>query len=307
MRPKWLLTSINIFTIVKSQSQPLCFFMAIDTLSKKLLKRMDQNILCIGLDSDYDKLPQLVKKNNSIEDAIFSFNKALVDATNEFAVAYKQNVVFYSGFGIEGLKALKKTNEYVKDKYPGIALIADCKRSEMLRSGQLAAKEIFEEFLFDSLTVTPWFGYDTVAPYVKYADKGVFVLCHDSNPTASEIQQLKLKNGRYLYEEVTQILRDKWNKTGNVFAEAGLTYPKELKRVREIAGEDMIILSPGLGAQGGEIEDVKFGMNKKGNNLIVAVSRSIIFASEEDNFAEKARETTSKLHNDLNSIRKGIN
>lgn len=268
---------------------------------------MDQNILCIGLDSDYDKLPQLVKKNNSIEDAIFSFNKALVDATNEFAVAYKQNVVFYSGFGIEGLKALKKTNEYVKDKYPGIALIADCKRSEMLRSGQLAAKEIFEEFLFDSLTVTPWFGYDTVAPYVKYADKGVFLLCHDSNPTASEIQQLKLKNGRYLYEEVTQILRDKWNKTGNVFAEAGLTYPKELKRVREIAGEDMIILSPGLGAQGGEIEDVKFGMNKKGNNLIVAVSRSIIFASEEDNFAEKARETTSKLHNDLNSIRKGIN
>jgi len=273
---------------------------------RKITQGMNKSLLCIGLDSDYEKLPEAVKKNNSLEKSIFDFNKEIIDSTHDLVLAYKPNVVFYSAYGISGLKALRRTNEYIKNKYPKISIIADCKRSEMLRSAELAAKELFDEFLFDALTVTPWFGYDTIEPYQQYKDKAVFILCHDSNPSAPEIQDIELKSGKLLYEYVTELVQKKWNRNGNVFIEAGLTFPRQLKQIRKISGDDMIILSVGLGRQGGKLEDIVYGLNTKGTNLIVSASRDIIFASQDKDFSIKARGKAKEICDNINIIRKEL-
>lgn len=270
---------------------------------QKITKEMKKSLLCIGLDSDYERLPETIKKNNSIEKSIFDFNQKIIDSTHDLVLAYKPNVVFYSAYGISGLKALKKTNEYIKNKHPNIAIIADCKKSEMLRGAELTAKELFEEFLFDAFSVTPWFGYDTIEPYQHYKNKAIFILCHDSNPSAPEIQDVKLKSGQFLYEYVTELVQKKWNKNGDVFIEAGLTFPRQLKQIRKISGDDMIILSVGLGHQGGKLEDIVYGLNTKGSNLIVSSSRNIIFASQDKNFHVKARDKAKEIFDNINIIR----
>jgi orotidine-5'-phosphate decarboxylase len=150
-----------------------------------------QSNICVGLDSDFEKLPDVVKKNSSLSAAVFQFNKEIIDATAEITPAYKLNIVCYAGYGIDGLKAMLETNKYIKKNHPNIKIIADSKRSEMKRTAELAAKELFDEFLFDATTMTPWFGFDTVELFLKYKDKAVFMLCHDSNPTAGDIQDLK--------------------------------------------------------------------------------------------------------------------
>jgi len=271
---------------------------------QKITQRMNNSLLCVGLDSDYEKLPDVVKKNSTLEESIFNFNKEIIDSTYDFVSAFKINVVFYAGYGISGLKALRKTNQYIKKYYPAIQIIADCKRSEMLRSAELAAKELFEEFLFDAFTVTPWFGYDTVEPYKKYKDKAIFITGHDSNPTAPEIQEVELKNGQFLYEYVAELIHKKWVQSGNVFIEAGLTYPKQLKKIREICGDEMIILAVGLGPQGGKLEDIVYGLNSKGNNLIISASRDIIFASLDKDFSVKARDKAKEISENINIIRR---
>lgn len=270
---------------------------------QKITRGMKKSLLCVGLDSDYDKLPETIKKNNSVEKSIFDFNKKIIDSTHDLVLAYKPNVVFYSAYGISGLKALKKTNEYIKKKYPKISIIADCKRSEMFRGAELAAKELFEEFLFDAFTVTPWFGYDTIEPYQQHKDKAIFVLCHDSNPSAPEIQDVKLKSGQFLYEYVAELIHKKWNRGGDVFIEAGLTFPRQLKQIRIICGDDMIILSVGLGRQGGRLEDIVYGLNTRGSNLIVSSSRDIIFASRDKDFHVKARDKAKEIFDNIDIIR----
>lgn len=271
---------------------------------QKITQGMKKSLLCIGLDSDYERLPESIKKNNSLEKSIFDFNKKIIDSTHDLVLAYKPNVVFYSAYGISGLKALKKTNEYIKNKYPNIAIVADCKRSEMFRGAELTAKELFKEFLFDAFTVTPWFGYDTIEPYQQYKDKAVFILCHDSNPSALEIQNVELKSGQFLYEYVTELIRKKWNRNGNVFIEAGLTFPRQLKQIRKISGDDMIILSVGLGHQGGKLKDIIYGLNTKGSNLIVSASRDIIFASQDKDFSVKARDKAKEIYDNISIIRR---
>lgn len=271
---------------------------------QKITQGMNKSLLCIGLDSDYERLPEAVKRNNTLEKSIFDFNKEIIDSTHDLVLAYKPNTVFYSAYGISGLKALRRTNEYIKNKYPKMTIIADCKRSEMFRGAELTAKELFKEFLFDAFTVTPWFGYDTVEPYQQYKDKAVFVLCHDSNPSAPDIQNVELKNGKFLYEYVAELIHKKWNRNGNVFIEAALTFPRQLKQIRKISGDDMIILSVGLGSQGGKLGDIIYGLNTKGSNLIVSASRDIIFASQDKDFSVKARDKAKKICGNINIIRK---
>jgi orotidine-5'-phosphate decarboxylase len=244
--------------------------------------------LCVGLDSSYDRIPDILKKNTSIPQAIFSFNKQIVDATQDLAVAYKANLAFYAGFGAEGLEGLRLTNEYVRSHYSEIPLFADCKRSEMGETVVMIEKEIFGWLLFDCVMVTPWFGFDTVRDYLKNDEHGVVIYVHDSNPTAVEIQELELKDGRRVYEEAARLASGPWNTNGNVIVEAGATYPEALVRVRQIVGEDMPILTAGLGIQGGKTQDISqvFGKNKK--RLLANSSRGIIFAGEghSDYFAE---------------------
>ncbi len=270
----------------------------IETITSEIKKKNSH--ICVGLDSDYERIPQILKNNSTVEDTIFSFNKAIIDKTHDLSVAYKSNVVFYAGYGIEGLKALQRTNEYIKSNFPQIKTLADCKRSEMKRSAQLTAKELFEEFNFDGFTATPWFGWDTIEPYTIYKGKAVFVLCHDSNPSAYEVQDVKLENEIHLYEYVTNLVCKTWNKTGNILIEAPLTYPKVLSNIYKLSDGNQFFMLAGLGAQGGDIKTLSLFKERK--NFIVNASRSIIFASDKEDFAQKARDQVINYNNQIKEI-----
>lgn len=255
--------------------------------------------VCVGLDSRYDRLPTGLK-TSSIADSIFQFNKEIVNATHDLASAYKMNVAFYAGFGTDGLEGLRRTNEFIKNRFPEIPLLADCKRSEMGESVKMVKQEIFDWLQFDCVMVTPWFGFDTIKDYLDNSQNGVCVYVHDSNPTASEFQDLELKNEQKVYEYVAQRIVNHWNTNGNVWMEAGATYPKELTRIRQIAGEDMPILTAGVGIQGGSIDVLKGLFGNNNQRLLVNSSRGIIFAGEgkKDYFAE-VRNAAKQLKNSL--------
>lgn len=276
------------------------------TFNNKLIFSINQkqSNLCVGLDSRYDRIPPQVKKA-SISDSVFTFNKEVISVTHDLTAVYKMNVSFYAGFGVDGLDGLRRTNEFLKNNYPEIPILADCKRSEMGESVNMVKQEIFEWLQFDCVMVTPWFGFDTVKDYLDNPEQGVCVYVHDSNPTASEFQDLELKDGYKLYEYVTQRVVDKWNINGNVWVEAGVTYPKELARVREIVGEDMPILTAGVGTQGGEIDVLKGLFGKDNQRLLVNSSRGIIFAGEgKDDYFQHVRTAALTLRDKLLTLRK---
>lgn len=266
---------------------------------KTQIKLKNSNI-CVGLDSDYEFIPLICKANKSLTETVYEFNKKIIQATADLVTVYKPNISFYAGYGLDGLKALQLTNLYIKENFPEIKIIIDCKRSEMLRSAQLAAKEIFEQYFADALIVTPWFGFDTIEPYTTYKNKAVFVLCHDSNPTAGEIQDVELKNGQQLFEHVTNLVNNKWNDSKNVLIEAPLTYPQILKKIYDISPVDQFFLIAGLGSQGGMIEDLS--IFKTLRNFIVNASRSIIFASNNADFDIAARHKVLDYNSQINLL-----
>lgn len=259
--------------------------------------------VCVGLDSRYDRIPESVRKGKNIAGAIADFNKNIIDATQDIAVAYKSNLAFYAGFGAEGLEGLRLTNNYFREKFRHIPLIADCKRSEMGESVKMVEKEIFEWLGFDAILVTPWFGFDTVKDYLTDETHGVGVYVHDSNPTATEFQELELKDGRRVYEEVAQRIVSVWNTKGNVFMEAGATYPEALAKVRKIAGDTMPILTAGIGAQGAKPQAVKGLFGKDRKRLFVNSSRGIIFAGEgQPDYFVAVRQAAEQLRDQLRQI-----
>lgn len=250
----------------------------IDTFIRSLESK--QSHVCVGLDSRYDQLPDIVKKNASISEAIFIFNRHVIEVTHDIAIAYKINTTFYSAFGEDGLRALEKTNRFLRSHYETIPILADCKRDEIGDGAYLLGKEIFDKFLFTCILVTPWFGRDVIYELLKKNDHGVCVYVHDSNPSAKDLQELELKTGLKLYEHIAREVVTSWNRNGNVFVEAGLTYPNALKQVRTIVGETVPILTSGIGPQGGKIENLRGVFGKRGKRLLVNSSRSIIFAGK---------------------------
>ncbi len=273
----------------------------------KLKRRLDtlNSHLCVGLDSQYDRIPQDLRKNKETGRAIFDFNRRIVDATYNQVVAYKINLAFYDAYGIEGLRALYLTTSYVKINYPRIPLLADCKRSEIDNSASMIKKQIFNWLGFDCIMVTPWFGYDAVKAYLDNEEQGVLIYVHDSNPSACDLQDLKLKNGKFLYEVVAEKIVNKWNQNGNIIVEAGSTYPRQLKRVRQIVGEEMPILTAGIGSQGGSIKDLKglFGKNRR--RLFVNISRAVIFSgTDRVDYFETVAKTAKRFRQELLKIAK---
>ena len=272
---------------------------------EKLTHRLDtiNSHVCIGLDSNYDNIPQFVKnKYPDISQAIFYFNQKIIAATHDLAIIYKMNLSFYAGFGPAGLQALSLTNQYLKKNHPEIMILADCKRSEMGHSVKMVAQEIFDWLKFDCIMVTPWFGFDTLRDYFDNNEHGVLVYIHDSNPSAVEIQDLKLADGRAVYEVVAEKIANEWNLNGNLWAEAGITYLPQLKKTRHIIGEQMPLLVAGIGAQGGQANDLVglFGENKR--RLIANSSRGIIFASQSQNeevYFQEVKQAAQKLQADL--------
>lgn len=280
-----------------------------------LKKRQDQGFfVCVGLDPDYVKIPKCVKmpfvdfrgvtSHYGNAGVVWTFSKQIVQATRDLVCAYKLNAAFYEALGESGTWALQGTMEFIIDEAPDIPIILDVKRGDIGNTNDSYARMAFDYFCADAITVHPYLGYESLEPFLKRKDKGIFVLCRTSNKGAGEFQDLLVSSeGPYakpLYEIVAQKVATRWNTYGNCGLVVGATYPNELKKVREIVGDNMPILIPGIGAQGGDLEKtLEAGKNSQSGGMIINSSRGIIFASSGDDFAEAARQATEELHNSI--------
>lgn len=259
----------------------------------------NNSLVCVGLDSDINKIPLLVKKMDHPQ---FHFNKAIIDATHDLVCCYKPNPAFYEARGDKGLAELRMTCDYIRGIYPEIPIIIDAKRGDIGNTNEGYAKYVFNYLKADAMTVMPYMGIESLDVYFKIEGKGVVVGCHSSNPGAKEFQELEI-DGKPLYEIVAEELVKRHGDNPNAMIFMGATYPEQLARMRKIVGE-MTFLVPGVGAQGADVESfVKAGKNSDNAGLIINSSRGIIFASADNNFAEVARKETEKLRNEINKHR----
>ncbi|MCQ2975390.1 MAG: orotidine-5'-phosphate decarboxylase [Bacteroidales bacterium] len=249
------------------------------------------SFLCVGLDTDINKIPDFLLKE---KDPIFEFNKQIIDATQQYAVAYKPNTAFYEALGQDGWRALQKTAEYIKKNYPGIFLIADCKRGDIGNTCKMYARTFFELMPFDAVTLSPYMGRDSVAPFLEYEGKWAIILALTSNPSASDFQVIQEKeSNEYLFEKTLKY-GQLWGNEDQIMFVAGATQAYKFQQIRKIAKNNFLLV-PGIGAQGGSLEDVAFyGMNST-CGLLVNSSRQIIYASNGTDFADKASEQCKSL------------
>ncbi|SHF39470.1 orotidine-5'-phosphate decarboxylase [Mariniphaga anaerophila] len=259
-----------------------------------------RSFLCVGLDTDVLKIP---KHLTGEEDPVFSFNKEIVDATAAFSVAYKPNLAFYESLGWQGWQSLEKTVKYIREKYPEIFLIADAKRGDIGNTSSLYARAFFEKLDFDAVTVAPYMGEDSVKPFMNYANKWVILLALTSNKGAFDFQFIRDdKTGNPLFETVLTTSQN-WGTAENLMYVVGATKAEKLKEIREIT-PDHFLLVPGVGAQGGSLQEVaKNGMNSQ-CGLLVNSSRGIIYASANEDFAERAGEAARTIQQEMDMLLK---
>lgn len=262
------------------------------------------NFVCVGLDSDYKQLPDVIRGGRSVEDALFHFNREIIDATHDLVCAYKPNAAFYEAQGEAGWRALINTVRYIREMYAHIPVILDAKRADIGSTNLGYVQSAFDYLGVDAITVHPYLGKEALAPFLARKEKGILVLVKTSNPGAGEFQDLLAgPQQEPLYMVVARHVARDWNSHGNCAIVVGATYPDELRRVRALVG-DLPILIPGIGTQGGEVAaTVKAGQDSRGWGMIISASRSIIFASRESNFAEAAREATEQLRAEINRYR----
>ncbi len=266
--------------------------------TKQLIKqiRIKKSFLCIGLDVDMEKIPKVLMDS---EDPIFEFNKGIIDATHFLAVAYKPNTAFYEAYGIKGWIALQKTIQYINDNYPEIFTIADAKRGDIGNTSSMYAKAFFEDLNFDSVTVAPYMGKDSIEPFLAFEDKHTILLALTSNEGAFDFQTLTA-DAIPLYQKVLATSKT-WQNAQNLMYVVGATKAEYFTEIRKIV-PDSFLLVPGVGAQGGSLSEVcKYGMNDN-VGLLVNSSRAIIYASNGADFAEAAREEAFKIQNEMKNI-----
>ncbi len=276
-----------------------------DTFVSMLERQWKQgNFVCVGLDTDYHRIPAALKKDALAEDALFAFNRAIIDATHDLVCAYKPNAAFYEARGDEGFRALQRTVRYIKQTYPRIPVILDAKRADIGSTNLGYVQSAFDLLGVDAITVHPYLGQEALAPFLARKEKGIIVLAKTSNPGAGEFQDLPVGEAREpLYQVVARHVATRWNANGNCALVVGAPYPAELKQVRAIVG-DMPMLIPGIGAQGGDIEaTVTAGKDSRGRGMIINASRTIIYASSASDFAQAARNATEKLKAEINRCR----
>jgi orotidine-5'-phosphate decarboxylase len=265
--------------------------MTIAQIKKEIEKK--QSFLCIGLDVDLEKIPEFLLAE---EDPIFAFNKAIIDATHHLCVAYKPNTAFYEAYGLKGWASLEKTIAYLNKNYPEIYTIADAKRGDIGNTSKMYARAFFEDLGFDSVTVAPYMGKDSVEPFLSFTDKHTILLALTSNRGAFDFQTREIE-GQELYKEIIKTSRS-WEHSDRLMYVVGATKAEYLKEIRQII-PDSFLLVPGVGAQGGSLEEVcKYGMTAD-IGLLINSSRGIIYASGAADFAEaaanKARELQSQM------------
>lgn len=257
-----------------------------------------RSFLCVGLDTDIQKIPQHLLETS---DPVFSFNKEIIDATAEFSVAYKPNLAFYESLGSKGLVSLEKTVAYIKENYPEIFLIADAKRGDIGNTSNLYARAFFGEQDFDAVTVAPYMGEDSVKPFMTYPGKWVILLALTSNKGAFDFQFIEdRETGDKLFETVLKKSQE-WGSEENLMYVVGATKAEKLKEIREIVPNHFLLV-PGVGAQGGSLQEVAHnGLNSK-CGLLVNSSRGIIYASGEVDFAEKAKEAAREVQQEMEAL-----
>ena len=262
------------------------------------------NLLCVGLDSDYEQLPDIIKVARPVEDALFHFNREIIDATYDLVCAYKPNAAFYEAQGEAGWRALLQTVRYVRETYPHIPVILDAKRGDIGSTNIGYVQSAFDYLGVDAITVHPYLGREALAPFLARREKGIIVLARTSNPGAGEFQDMLVGTEQEpLYMVVARHVAQKWNSNGNCAIVVGATYPDELRRTRALVG-DLPILIPGIGTQGGEVAaTVKAGQDSRGRGMVISASRSIIFASRGDDFATAARSAAEQLRAEINRNR----
>lgn len=253
------------------------------------------SFLCVGLDSDIQKIPQHLLDD---DDPLFAFNQQIIDATANYAVAYKPNLAFYESMGAAGWTSLDKTVQYLKSNHPGIFIIADAKRGDIGNTSSLYARAFFETLSFDAVTVAPYMGEDSVKPFMTYAEKWVILLALTSNKGAFDFQFLKDESsGDLLFESVLKTSL-RWGSEENMMYVVGATKAEKLKEIREIVPNHFLLV-PGVGAQGGSLQEVaKYGMNNQ-CGLLVNSSRGIIYASNGVDFAQKAGEAAKEIRQEM--------
>ena len=258
--------------------------------------RQKKSFLCIGLDVDLTKIPQHLLQS---EDPIFEFNKAIIDATHDLCVSYKPNTAFYEAYGIKGWQSLQKTINYLNEKHPDIFTIADAKRGDIGNTSTMYAKAFFEDLNFDSVTVAPYMGKDSVEPFLAFEDKHAIMLALTSNEGAFDFQT-KDVDGKELYKTVIETSKT-WKNSERLMYVVGATKAEYFTQIRKII-PDSFLLVPGVGAQGGSLAEVcKYGMSPN-VGLLINSSRGIIYASNGTDFAEKAREEAQKMQQEMEAI-----
>ena len=259
----------------------------------------NNSLVCVGLDSEISKLPAHLKKSKFPQ---FEFNKAIVDTTADLVCAYKPNTAFYESQGEKGVLELKMTCDYIKEKYPEVVIILDAKRADIGNTNNGYVQFAYDYLGADAITLHPYLGQEALKPFLDNKEKGSIVLCRTSNPGSGEFQNLEV-NGKKIFELVAQKVITEWNKNNNCMLVLGATYPEELKTIREL-NDNMFFLVPGIGAQGGDLENtLKNGLNSQKSGLMINSSRGIIFAANGETFAATAREETMKLKKEINKYR----
>lgn len=253
-----------------------------------------KSFLCIGLDPDLTKIPKHLLKE---EDPIFAFNKAIIDATKDFCIAYKPNIAFYECLGVAGWESLRKTLEYIPDN---IFTIADAKRGDIGNTSKMYASTFFENLNFDSITVNPYMGRDSVVPYYDFKNKWVILLGLTSNEGAKDFQFLKLENNQSVFEQVIKKTSE-WGTTDNTMYVVGATRGDLLKKIRDVIPNSFLLV-PGVGSQGGSLEDVVENCWIEDCGLIVNSSRGIIYAGSGEDFAKRSEEEAIKLQSEMSKI-----
>ncbi len=256
-----------------------------------------KSFLCVGLDTDLKKIPQHLLNE---EDPIFAFNKAIVDATADLCVAYKPNLAFYESLGVTGWQALEKTVAYIRANYPDQFLIADAKRGDIGNTSEMYARTFFQQFSFDSVTVAPYMGEDSVKPFLGYEGKWVILLALTSNKGSHDFQFTQDADGERLFEKVLRKSQE-WGSTDTLMYVVGATQGSMFADIRKVA-PDHFLLVPGVGAQGGDLNEVcKYGLNSQ-CGLIVNSSRQILYAAKDETFAGAARKEALKVQADMERI-----
>jgi orotidine-5'-phosphate decarboxylase len=269
--------------------------MFVDKLRRRWAER--NTLLCIGLDPDLARFPETFRGRT---DAIFAFNRAIIDATADLVCAYKPQIAHYSACGAED--QLVATIEYLRAEHPEIGILLDAKRGDIGSTAEMYAREAFDRYRADAVTVNPYMGFDAIEPFLARTDKGVVVLCRTSNSGARTFQGLRI-DGKPLYQRVAEEAVQRWNTHGNVLLVVGATYPRELRELRELAG-DMPFLVPGVGAQGASVlQAVVNGQDTRGTGLLISTSRAVLYASSGANFELAARETALALRDEINRAR----